>query len=284
MLPAYIIRTFWDKSGLSPCEEFYEIDEHRCEVCAKVYKRAQDLKTHKTKKKHHYHKMPKVSGLAKKEAIKIKNEKAQGQLPAVKWGEEPVANCWAFEYLGAIFTPDGGQMTDVRRRIAMAQQRHGKMRHIWKSGHLHLRLKMRLYVAAVCSVMCYGTEAWTLDKKTKSALNGANSKMVSAITGRTIHDEAKSDGKTYDVVAGIRATRLRWLGQILRMKEDRMVHKTVKMMYEDRRDGDLLMDAPKAVSWEELKKMAAAEKGKLWQQLVRQIKDVVCIEATKGGG
>ena len=138
-------------------------------------------------------------------------------------------------------------------------------------------------MAAVCSVMCYGSEAWTLDKKTRRALNGANSKMVSAITGRTIHDEAKSDGKTYDVVAGIRATRLRWLGQILRMKEDRMVHKTVKIMYEDRRDGDLLMDAPKAASWEELKKMAAAEKGKPWQQLVRQIKDVVCIEAAKGG-
>ena len=106
--------------------------------------------------------------------------------------------------------------------------------------------------------------------------------MVSIITGRQIREEA-TEGKTYDVVAGIRATRLRWLGQILRMKEDRMVHKTVKIMYEDRRDGDLLMDAPKAASWEELKKMAAAEKGKPWQQLVRQIKDVVCIEAAKGG-
>ena len=38
-----------------------------------------------------------------------------------------VRHCSEYKYLGAIFTPDGGQMTDVRRRIAMAQQRHGKM-------------------------------------------------------------------------------------------------------------------------------------------------------------
>ena len=68
---------------------------------------------------------------------------------------------------------------------------------------------MRLYVSAVCSVMIYGAEAWVLDEETKRALNGTNSKMVSAITGRTVHEEAKTEGKTYDVVAGIRATSLR---------------------------------------------------------------------------
>ena len=81
---------------------------------------------------------------------------------------------------------------------------------------LHPRLKMRLYVSAVCSIMIYGSEAWILDAATQRALNGANSKMVSQITGRTIREEAV-EGKTYDVVAGIRATRLRWLGLILRM-------------------------------------------------------------------
>ena len=40
------IRDFWDKSGLSPCQEFYDVDEHKCEVCGKEFKRAQDLKVH----------------------------------------------------------------------------------------------------------------------------------------------------------------------------------------------------------------------------------------------
>ena len=56
--------------------------------------------------------------------------------------------------------------------------------------------------------MIYGSEACLLDEATQRALNGANSKMVSQITGREIREEA-TEGKTYDVVAGIRATRLR---------------------------------------------------------------------------
>ena len=196
----------------------------------------------------------------------------------------PAENCWEFEYLGAIFTADGKQTTDVKRRIAMAQTRHGQMRHIWNSPHLHMRLKLRLYVSAVYSVMIYGAEAWTLDAATKRALNGANSKMVSAITGRTAHEEAKAEGKTYDIVAGIRATRLRWLGQILRMGEERMLLRAVETLYENPQEGDLLMDAPATSSWAELRAMAANDrKGKnvFWAQAVRAIKDSINI-STRG--
>lgn len=49
-------------------------------------------------------------------------------------------------------------MTDVRRRIVMTQSRHGKMRHVWASKHLHPHLKMRLYVSAVCSIMVCDSE------------------------------------------------------------------------------------------------------------------------------
>ena len=126
----------------------------------------------------------------------------------------------------------------------------------------------------------------------KRALNGANNKMVSAITGRTIKEEAQQDGKTYDVVAGIRATRLRWLGHILRMPEKRMVRKAVKLLYNNRAEGDLLMDAPATESWEELTALAgdledesmATARRKEWRQRVRAIKDMVQIQATKGKG
>ena len=88
----------------------------------------------------------------------------------------------------------------------MAQTRHGKMRHVWKAKAIHPRLKMRLYVSAVCSIMIYGAEAWRLDDEAKRALNGANSKMVSTITGRTIREEVTAD-KTHDVVADIRTSQ-----------------------------------------------------------------------------
>ena len=79
---------------------------------------------------------------AKKDAIKAKRKKMQEALPVVHWGPVPAANCWQFEYLGAIFEAGGDQMPDVRRRVAMARQRHGQMRHVWKSNAVHLKLKM----------------------------------------------------------------------------------------------------------------------------------------------
>ena len=72
---ALFVATFWDESGLSPCVEFYDVDENRCEVCGKVYKRAQDLKAHKTKVRHHVNDFTKVTATAKKAAMKKKLEK-----------------------------------------------------------------------------------------------------------------------------------------------------------------------------------------------------------------
>ena len=97
---------------------------------------------------------------------------------------------------------------------------------------------------------------------TTMTINGANNKMVSAITGRSVHDEARQEGKTYDLIAGMRATRMRWMGKILCMEDDRMVAKAVRMMFNDRKEGDLLMDTPAASSWQELQKMVKADKGK----------------------
>ena len=56
------IRCFWDKSGLSPTQELYTVDENKCEVCGRTCKRMQDLKTHKIRVKHHLQQIAKVSG------------------------------------------------------------------------------------------------------------------------------------------------------------------------------------------------------------------------------
>ena len=75
-------------------------------------------------------------------------------------------------------------MTDVRARIAMAQTRFGKLRHIWHDNDLHRGLKLRLYKACVCSILTYGSEeAWTLSISITRALNGANAQMMAAIIG-----------------------------------------------------------------------------------------------------
>ena len=43
------------------------LDLHKCEVCGGECERAQDLKAHKTKKRHHYKRIKKPTNTAKKE-------------------------------------------------------------------------------------------------------------------------------------------------------------------------------------------------------------------------
>ena len=86
----------------------------------------------------------------------------------------------------------------------MATQRFCKLRHIWKDDNLYMNLWMLLYKVCVCSIP-YGSETWKITVTV--TLNGANSKMVIIITGKTVHEEASTD-KTFDVVVWIRARRL----------------------------------------------------------------------------
>ena len=49
-----------------------------------------------------------------------------------------------------------------------AALRFSRLCHIWKSKELDITLKLRLYAAAVVSVLVYGSEAWPVsDKVTK---------------------------------------------------------------------------------------------------------------------
>ena len=203
------IRSFWAASGLLPTRDFYPDSQgkNRCTVCARTFARPQDLKVHRKRKGHYDHKQHKKTRTAVIDATTAKRKEQQKLLQKVKWGEEEAENQWRSKYLGSIFEAGGGQMADVQTRIARARQRFGKMRHIWGNKDLHVNLRMRLYKSSVCSIMTYGSEAWRITPEVSAALNGANSSMVSKITGKSIREEA-SEGKTFDLVKWIRARKL----------------------------------------------------------------------------
>ena len=200
----------------------------------------------------------------------------QAKLAHIKCEGKDIENVWAFKYLGSRFRADGDQYCDIKARIATATSTAGKMRSIWASRSTPLPLKMRIYQTGVCFRLVYGSECWTLDSKACAMLNGANSHMMSRITGKTIHEEASRKTRTFDVVAHIRSRRLQWVGHILRMEEGRLVHQALRYIHDHRKDGDLLMDAPSHLTWTELIMLANDRDG--WRSRVRAIKKPPRIE------
>ena len=61
---------------------------HRCAVCGCSYKRAQDLKSHITRKGHQTEKQNRITATAYAEALAIKKKQHQDSLPRVRWGEK----------------------------------------------------------------------------------------------------------------------------------------------------------------------------------------------------
>ena len=66
------------------------------------------------------------------------------------------------------------------------------------------------------------------------------------------------------------------------MEDGRLVKMAVQQMYDNRKEGDLLMDAPETKTWQELCRKAA-DNEKEWKEAVKKIKDTVHIKAAKTG-
>ena len=128
--------------------------------------------------------------------------------------------------------------------------------------------------------MTYGSEAWQLTAEVARALNGANSQMLSVITGKTPHAEATNDSCTFDLLRWIRARRLQWLGHILRMDKERKLKQAAFEIFKLPRPGDLLMDVPKTNSWREL--VAYANDKEFWKSRVRSMRQQPVVKIKLG--
>ena len=186
-------------------------------------------------------------------------------VPKVKCCGIELKNNFKFKYLGSMFTADGEQDMDLRRRTGMETARCGQLRSILSSKNIPLATKLKIYKCAVDSLFTYGNEAWTLTDKCLRRLNGANVSCLSRFTGKTRPEETRESTTTYSLCNDIRRRRLTWLGHILRMKDSRLVKRAAKVQFQSKGKGDLFMDAPD-LRFEELEAIAADRKQ--WRALV----------------
>ena len=102
-------------------------------------------------------------------------------------------------------------------------------------------------------------------------LNGANSRVISRITGQSIREEATIGTRTFNLVKWIRARRLKWVVHILRIEDSRMLKQALQVIYDNRQEGDILMDVPKQKTWYELEELV--KDILVWRGLVRTIRE-----------
>ena len=86
---------------------------------------------------------------------------------------ENITQVEKFNYLGSWITTDGKSDTEIKARIAQAKQAFSKMENILKTSKISMRTRLRILKAYVWSVLLYGAEIWTLNKRLEGHLEAA---------------------------------------------------------------------------------------------------------------
>ena len=215
---------------------------HRCNICDLPCRTQRGVAIHRSRM-HKDEKPQNFAGTLADRAVQVGKWTAQQtHRPTITCEDKNLENVFKFKYLGSLFAADVKQCYDIQARVAKAMSRCGQLRQLFDSPYLNQNIKLRLYKASVCSLLTYGCESWSLTNKVMRTLNGANSQMLSRVTGKSVQQEARADTTSYDLLKHIRRMRLNWLGQILRSNSDSIVAQSVKVQMEMNSPGNIRMN------------------------------------------
>ena len=238
-----VIKSFWAQHPEYSPEEDIEVDgEHRCKWCCKFFLTNEELEEHQDKQCFEKKKGYSAGSRTAKVIKRLKRADKVRLKPKVRMGESLLENVFHFIYLGHFFQADGDPSRAIEVRKAKAWSRFTKLRHLWDSSIISRKTKIQLYQSAVIATLSHCHEAWILDDKTRATLGGFNAQCLSIITGRNQRTERVHP--TWDLIKTLRTRRLRWLGHILRLDEDRLLRKVVIAMEKPYPKGSIMMDAP----------------------------------------
>ena len=137
---------------------------------------------------------------------------------------EQVSN---FTYLGAIISADGTINRELSARIQKASGAFHQLGSIWQSRNIRTPTKIRIYKAAVLTILLYGSEVWNTTKEQIQRFEVFYQRCLRKILKVewlyfVSNAEVLERAKIKPVETFISAARLRWFGHVVRMPEERV--------------------------------------------------------------
>lgn len=183
-------------------------------------------------------------------------------------------NVSSFVYLGAEVNNCNKTSQDVDRRIIAANKAYFANIRLLKSRLLSKTTKLRIYKTLIRPVATYGSETWNLTVNDANRLRVFERKIVRRIFGPLcehgewrIRNNAEIEQllNKEDIVRFIKSQRLRWMGHVVRMTEDRMP----KRMYKATMTGRRIQGRPRSRWRDEVESDLRKMKVRGWGTLVR---------------
>lgn len=207
---------------------------------------------------------------------------------------QPIEQVSNFTYLGAIISADGTINRELSARIQKASGAFHQLGSIWQSRSIRTPTKIRIYKAAVLTILLYGSEVWNTTKEQMRRFEVFHQRCLRKILKIrwnyfVSNAEVLERAKIKPVETFISAARLRWFGHVVRMPKERVPNYLLewKPTHGKRSRGRprknwrtcVLEDAASfmqlnSVTMEEIKQQAINRVQ--WRSMIRQNKDSLC--------
>ena len=128
----------------------------------------------------------------------------------------------AFRYLGSMVASGS---SDLKRRKSLAWCAFWKLEQLWKSPHISITTKVKLFNTTCVTILLYGCESWVISQDMENKINAfatscyrvmLNIKRIDHVLNTTVY----SMTNTVPLIHLVRHRQLKFLGHILRMSKE----------------------------------------------------------------
>ena len=162
----------------------------------------------------------------------------------IMFGEVEKVN--EFKYLGSVLTSRNDVKKEIVSRIAAGNRCFYSLLDIMKKRSVSRNTKLRIYNSIIRPITTYGCETWILTRELQRKLEVFENSVLRRITGpvydveestwrRRHNEEVRELTKQVKITDFISSQRLRWLGHVARMGEQRWPRRVMEGMMEGRR-------------------------------------------------
>ena len=139
----------------------------------------------------------------------------------------PIEQVSNFTYLGAIISADGTIDKELSSRIQKASGAFYQLSRIWYSRNIKTLTKVRIYKAAVLTILLYGGEVWNTTQAQMKRFEVFHQRCLRRILKIrwnyfVSNAEVLKRANIAPVDVHIRAARFRWFGHVVTMPEERV--------------------------------------------------------------
>ena len=145
--------------------------------------------------------------------------------------DQLIGNVDKFCYLGSTISSDLSLDEEISNRIGKSAATFGSLqKRVWSNRKLIIKTKINVYNACILSSLLYGAEGWTTYSHQTRKLNGFHCRCLRKILGIKWHQkvtnvEVLNRANSVSIHSHLSKKRLRWVGHIKRMNNNRIPKK-----------------------------------------------------------